>query len=379
MNETRVRQCTRCVMDETAVDIDFDAKGVCNYCRQFLERQSHIVFSEEGERRKHREWLISEVKKTGKGKLYDCVVGLSGGVDSAWTLYEVVNLGLRPLVVHMDNGWNTELAQSNIENLVRKLNVDLYVHVIDWGEYRDLMRAFFQADVIDIELLYDQAMKAVNYQQAAKYGIRYILSGENKATEGMHMPPRWNWFKNDKKNIKNIYKKFGSGLKISTFPFYGTFEHLYYTYLKRITWCPFLDCVDYKKDEALKILQKELGYKPYPYKHYESVFTRFYQGFLLPEKFGVDKRKLHLSNLIMSKQISRKDAVQMLSQSPYPEISQLESDKKYFLKKIGWSPDDLNKYLSKKCIEHDFYGSEKDFFNRCNKLAKSFFRLIRQA
>ena len=162
------RQCLRCVMDASADGIVFDENGVCNYCKEFLDR------------------------KSGKGKPYDCVVGVSGGVDSSWTLVEVVRLGLRPLAVHMDNGWNSELAQNNIANLVRNLGVDLHTHVIDWGEYRELMQAFFDADVIDLELLYDNAMLAVNYAQARQFDLKYILAGTNKATEGMRIPKTWN-------------------------------------------------------------------------------------------------------------------------------------------------------------------------------------------
>lgn len=201
INEEQKR-CKRCLMDTTAKDITFDEDGYCNYCTEFLEslnnpnRKISLPLNE----------LVEKIKADGKGKEYDCVVGVSGGVDSSYTLVKVKELGLRPLAVHMDNGWDSELAANNIKNLVEKLGVDLYTHVIDWEEYRELMQAFFDADVIDVELLYDNAMLAVCYQQAGKYGVKYILAGSNTATEGMRLPENWNWFKRDKK-IPRIWAK----------------------------------------------------------------------------------------------------------------------------------------------------------------------------
>ena len=201
------KECRRCVMDTTAQDIIFDKDGVCNFCSEFLERSKSIIYKNSKQKQKSLEQVVGKLKEKGKGKPYDCVVGVSGGVDSSWVLVKAVEWGLKPLAVHMDNGWNSELAQNNIANLVKSLDVDLITHVIDWNEYRELMEAFFDANVIDVELLYDNAMLGVNYNVANKYGIRNILGGTNQATEGMSMPAEWNWFKLDKKNIKDIAKK----------------------------------------------------------------------------------------------------------------------------------------------------------------------------
>jgi len=268
----------------------------------------------------------------------------------------------------MDNGWDSELAANNIKNLVERLGVDLYTHVIDWDEYRDLMQAFFDADVIDIELLYDNAMLAVNYQQANKYGIKYILAGTNTSTEGMRMPENWNWYKFDKKNIFSIAKR--NSVKIRTFPSIGTLEYIYYEFVKKIKWLSFLDYLpNYNKFVALKILQEKYSYKPYPYKHYESVFTRFYQGFILPEKFNVDKRKLHLSTLIISGQITKEEALeQMNGKYAYSNDKDLEEDIEYFLKKMRWTRKDLEDYLKRPEKPHDIYGSEKKFKNFLKKI-----------
>jgi len=345
-------------MDTTATDITFDSYGVCNYCTEYLSRGTDLMVPPGSSRDIAFGELVAQVKKAGSAKPYDCVMGVSGGVDSSYALVLAVRAGLRPLAVHMDNGWNSELAQNNIENLIRGLNVDLYTYVIDWNEYRGLMQAFFDADVIDIELLYDNAMLAVNYRQARKIGTPYILAGTNFATEGMRMPSTWNWFKFDKKNIRRLGKKLG-GIRLKSFPAVGVVDLLRYRFLHRISWVSFLDFTNYSKAEALESLQAEFAYKPYPYKHYESVFTRFYQGYLLPEKFGVDKRRIHLSTLIMSGEMTREEALANLDLSPYLMAEDLVRDKKYFLKKMNWTEQQLRDYLTRPEVAHEKYGSEK--------------------
>ena len=370
-NEERAyQQCTRCVMDTTASDITFDEQGVCNYCTEFLERSSHIIHEDPVQKEARLNALVAEIKEAGRGKPYDCIVGVSGGVDSSWTLVEVKRLGLRPLAVHMDNGWNSELAQNNIANLVRTLNVDLYTYVIDWEEYRALMQAFFDADVIDIELLYDNAMLAVNYQQANKYGLKYILAGTNQATEGIRIASGWNWFKYDKRNIQSITK----GVKLKTFPSIGTIDYIFFTILKKIKWISLLDYTQYNKNTALDELEEKYSYKKYPYKHYESIFTRLYQGYILPEKFGVDKRKTHLSTLIITGQLSRNRALELIENIPYPSIEDQNTDIKYFLKKMQWSEEKLIKYIKQPQIAHNHYKTEKPLWDFC----LSMYRLVNQ-
>ena len=348
-------------MDTSAADLVLDENGFCNYCNDYLNELSDIVFQSENSNKENLKKFVSQIKKNGNGKRYDCIVGVSGGVDSSWALIKAKELGLRPLAVHMDNGWDSELAQNNIENLVNKLKVDLYTYVINWDEYRDLMESFLEADVLDVELLYDNAMLAVNYQQAYKYGLKNILGGYNKATEGMRMPPGWNWFKYDKKNIHSIAKIKGQKM-IKTFPSFGTFDYIFYKYLNGINMHHFLDFFPYSKDKALEILETNFDYKKYPYKHYESIFTRFYQGYILPEKFSIDKRKVHFSTLIMSNQLKRDKAISLLKELPYPTPSDLQKDIDYFLKKMNWDINKLNQYLSRKEVPHDFYPSEKKLF-----------------
>lgn len=353
--------CTRCVMDTSAPDISFDANGICNYCTEFLATRARFLRDDPVARQHRLDGLLSEIRAAGRGKPYDCVVGVSGGVDSSWTLALAVDMGLRPLPVHMDNGWNSELAQNNIANLVRALGVDLHTHVIDWPEYRGLMEAFFAADVIDIELLYDNAMVAVNFQAAARHGVKYILSGTNVATEGMRMPPSWNWFKFDKRNIKAISARFG-GPRFRTFPSISTLDFACY-HLRGIRWHSFLDHFEYRNAAALQSLQGRFGYKPYPFKHYESVFTRFYQGFLLPRKFGVDKRRLHLSTFVMNGEMTRDEALNTLDGLPYESEKLLRSDTAYFLKKMGWTREKLDDYLARPEKPHDAYPTERPLWD----------------
>ena len=350
------RVCTRCVMDTTATDIVFGENGVCNYCTDFLAMlktaQEKVV-----DRVAHREELIEEVKEAGKSKEYDCVVGVSGGVDSSYALYLTVKNGLRPLAVHLDNGWNSELASHNIANLVTSLEVDLYTHVIDWEENRDLQLSFFKANVVDIEMLMDNAMLALNYRQAANYSLKYILQGTNMATEGLAMPKGWNHFKYDVRNIRRIHKKFGS-VPIKTHPLISTLDYLWFEFVRGIKWISFLDYFPYNKFEAMETLKREVSYKPYPYKHYESVFTRFYQAVILPKKFGYDKRRVHLSTLVASGQMSRADAIRMLETPPYPDPQQEEQDRLFVMKKLGFTEQSFQEYMEAPGVPHEFYGSE---------------------
>ena len=364
-------------MDTTAPGILFDDLGRCNYCRNFEKRLAQYQPAKAEDLKRRLDTLVARVKADGRGKQYDCVVGLSGGADSAFALYQTKKCGLRPLAVHMDNGWDSELAANNIENLVNKLDVDLHTHVINWQEYKRLMQAFFDADVLDIELLYDNAMLAVNYKTAVKYKCKWILGGTNTTTEGMQMPTTWNWFKFDKKNILALAR--GAGIEVDTFPIIGTIEYVSCQYARRIRWVPFLDYIDYFKPRCTEILVNELGYRTYPYKHYESIFTRFYQGYILPRKFGIDKRKLHLSTLLMSGQMTREDALATMETIPYPSEAALKDDIDYFVKKMGWSHKQLAEYMARPEIPHARYGTEKPLWDRLDKVAQRLSLVKRRA
>ncbi len=374
MTDSSYQICTRCIMDTSAQNISFDAAGVCNFCTEFLDRSGHMLAQTDPHKREQElKAFVAKVQKDGQGKRYDCIIGVSGGVDSSWALVLALQYGLRPLAVHMDNGWNSELAQNNIANLVRELGVDLYTHVIDWQEYRKLMQAFFDAGVIDIELLYDNAMAAVNYQQAAKYGIKYILAGTNQATEGMRMPQGWNHMKYDKRNIKAIAKKFGN-VRIDTFPSLGVLKFAWYEFVRGNKWISFLDYFEYNKAQVLDSLERDFGYKRYPYKHYESVFTRFYQGYILVNKFGVDKRRIHFSTLVAVKQMTRDEALTNVAGLAYPSERELEQDKQYFLKKMGWSADQLEAYINAPGGLHADYPSEEPLYEFLLKIYRRYLK-----
>lgn len=347
-------------MDTSAPEIEFFSHGRCTFCREADSRDTDNKDSSPNSDFKSAglEALVNRVKIQGRGRSYDCVVGVSGGLDSSWVLVKAVELGLRPLAVHMDNGWNSNLAVSNIEVLIQSLGVDLFTYVITWSEYRSLMQAFFDSDVVDVELLYDNALHEVCYSQAKIHGLKTILTGVNQSTEGVRVPKGWaSESKWDGENILRIAKMGGATLK--TFPLFTTLKWLGYTYLDRIKFVPFLDSLSYTKAAALEELESRYGYSRYPYKHYESVFTRFYQGHLLLKKFGIDKRKVHLSSLIVSGQIGRQEALMDLQRSPYPNKLELERDRAFFLKKMSWSDSDLEAYLARPGVDHSYYGSDK--------------------
>ena len=364
------QECTRCVMDAHAADLTFDASGRCNYCSSMLTRLAGFQPTDPKLLGTRLDAFVRGVRESGRGKPYDCIVGVSGGADSAYALYLARQHGLRPLAVHMDNGWNSELAVNNIENLVRKLGVDLFTHVVEWREYRALQQAFFDADVIDVELLYDNAMLAVNYGLAARYGVKYILSGSNTTTEGMRVPRNYNWNKFDRKNILAIARH--DNVKVRSLPTISVARYVWHRLIRGTQWVPFLDFVDYNKQRCIDVLVEEIGYRPYPYKHYESIFTRFYQGYLLPTKFGVDKRRLHLSSLICSGQMSRDEAEKLLIHSPYPDPDDLLVDIEYFLKKMNWSEEDLAAYLARPERAHDTFASEAALYDTLLQLQKRF-------
>lgn len=370
---TNRQVCSRCVMDTSAPDISFDTQGVCCYCTEFLGRLTRVR-AEVADHLAHREAFIRRVKADGRGREYDCIVGVSGGVDSSYALLLAVEHGLRPLAVHLDNGWNSELATHNITSLVTGLGVDLYTHVIDWEENRDLQRSFFAAHVVDIELLMDNAMYALNYTQASARGLKWILAGTNLATEGMAMPTGWNHFKFDERNIRRIHARFGS-LPIRTHPLMSTFDWLWWEHVRRVKWVSFLDYFPYDKFQALERLQAECGYKPYPYKHYESVFTRFYQAYILPRKFGADKRRTHLATLVVTGQMTRDAALAQLEGSPYPDPRQELEDREFVIKKLGFTEESFGEYMRAPAVPHRAYGSEVWLYEALLRASRAYRRL----
>ncbi|MCB9046926.1 MAG: N-acetyl sugar amidotransferase [Chitinophagales bacterium] len=374
-NKDTYQQCTISVMDNIAdPDIVFDEKGICQYYYDFQKAYAEQVFTgEEGERRLTE--IFDKIKEDGKDKPYDCVMGLSGGVDSTYVAYIAKKHGLRSLAIHFDNGWNSELAVKNIENIVSRLGLDLHTFVINWEEFKDLQIAYLKASVIDIEAITDHAIFATLYKFAGEKGYKYILSGTNVQTENT-LPKSWIYAKTDHVNIKAISKHFGT-VPLKTFPFMDSKVKRYYQKVKGVQSVSVLNYMEYNKAKVKKIIQEELGWKDYGGKHYESVWTRFYQGYILPTKFKVDKRKAHLSDLIFSGQITKEEALAELEKPIYDE-QLLKEDYAFVLKKLGLSDEEFKDIMKKPRVDHRAYDYEMPIDKRYPLLKpiKSLYRLL---
>ncbi|MBN4062333.1 MAG: ExsB family protein [Flavobacteriales bacterium] len=386
MNKDKHQICTRCILDTSdEPSINFDEHGVCNYCINYDKSAAEFIFRDEGREEKLHQ-VISKIKSCGKGKKYDCVLGVSGGVDSTFLAYKVKQFGLRPLVVHLDNGWNSELAVKNIEGILEKLGFDLYTYVIDWEEFKDLQLSFLKASVIDLEVTSDHAIFSCLHRIAKENKIKYIISGFNIVTEGV-LPVSWRWHKLDWLNIKSIHKRFGTK-KLKTFPRLSFFQLNYFMLALKIETVHLLNFIPYEKTKAKELITNKLGWRDYGGKHYESIITRFYQGYILPTKFNVDKRKAHLSTLICSGQITRNEALQEL-EKPIYDSKQLKSDKEFVLKKFGLSEKEFNSLMALPIKRHDEYPSyltkhyiyHEKFFKAIRpftKATKSVYNIFRQ-
>lgn len=338
---TRHAICNRCVMDTTDPGISFHKDGQCNHCLQYDQRTAtHVHSGEEGYGL--LEAIVRQIKGQGAGKTYDCVIGVSGGVDSTYVAWKVKQLGLRPLAVHLDNGWDSEIAVGNIKVALKHLGIDLHTEVLDWEEFKDIQRSFLLASTPDAEVPTDHAIFACLYHTATRLGVRHVITGTNIRTES-HLPPAWSQGHFDYGYIKDVHRQFGTR-PIRTFPHYS-----FYQYLTRFRHShqtlDILDYLDYSKTEALKLLQAELGWRDYGGKHHESVYTRWYQGVYLPRKFGYDKRKSHLSSRICSGEFGRDFALTELSKPAYDPALQ-EQDHEYVAKKLNFSQTEFRTIMA---------------------------------
>lgn len=331
--------CTRCVMDTTDPNIVFDERGVCNHCHTHEDEvKKKVVSGAEGEQKLKE--IVSRIKEENKNNKYDCVIGVSGGVDSTYVAYKVKELGLRPLAVHLDNGWDSELAIKNVENICRKLEIDLHTIVLDWNEFRDLQIAFLKASTPDSEIPSDHAIVVSMLRTSKMIKVKHILTGYNVRTE-THLPAEWSQGHFDWGYIKNIHKRFGT-VKLETFPHLSLIDFLFPPYGKK--FINILNYIDFSKKDAMPILEKEIGWRYYGGKHYESIYTRWFQGYWLPTKFGYDKRRSHLSSLICAGEINREEALEELKKSTYPAELQRE-DTAYVLKKFDLTKEQLDEIL----------------------------------
>lgn len=349
------KRCAITVMDNIAdPDIRFDEEGICNYYYDYRKTATESLLPEP-QRSQEMKRIMDKIRKEGKSKKYDCLIGLSGGVDSSYVAWLVKKHGLRPLAVHLDNGWDSELAVMNIENIIKKLGFDFYTLVVNWEEFKDIQLAYLKASVVDIEVVSDHAIFATMYKLAKEHDVSYIISGTNIVTEYI-MPPSWLYSKMDYENLKHIHDKYGT-VKRKTYPSYNFFKHVYYSGVLKLSPISILNYIDYNKQVAKDKIIKELGWRDYGGKHYESIFTKFYQAYILPNKFKIDKRKAHLSTLICSGQMTREEALTELS-VPLYEPKVLQQEMEYVLKKLGLTQREFDEIMTSEPRMHSEFRSD---------------------
>lgn len=329
--------CSRCLMDDTVKGINFDEKGECTFCKIHEDLESKFPLNNETPQRLKE--LVETIKKDGKRKKYDCILGVSGGRDSTYTLYNAVKLGLRPLAVHFDNGWNSEIAVQNIKNATNILGVDLHTHVADWEEFKDLQRSFLFASVPDAEVPTDWVIFSVLFEEAARYNVKYIVHGHSFRTEGT-TPITWTYM--DGKYIHDVQKRH-SKINLKSFPNMTMTKYLYYSFIKKIKQIRILYYIPYNEKEVFRIIENELGWKNYGDKHHESKYTAFFQAYILTRKFNIDKRKLHYSAKVRNGQLTREEALEVIKKDPY--TGGMES-LDYCLKKLDLSYKDFDKIMN---------------------------------
>ena len=354
--------CTRCVMDTTAAEITFDEHGVCSFCHRFDADIKPVIDRNQSEGSNPLlDRVVLAIRASGDGKKHDSVLGLSGGPDSCYLAYMAVKLGLRPLVVHIDTGWDSPESESNVRNLTDRLGLDLEVLTVDWEEMRDLQLAFYRASVQNCEIPQDHVCMAALNQLAAEHDLHCILSGGNLATESV-LPRSWGFNSSDLRHLLAINRRFGTRelRKLPRLSFWA--HYVYYPFMKGIREVRLLDFLPYSREEAKRSLEEACGWQDYGAKHYESVLTRFYQGYYLPTKFAIDKRRAHLSSLILSGQMMREHAVEEMAKPPYPSEALLERDKKHIADKFGFSLREWEEILSLPPRKHDEFPSSKRLY-----------------
>ncbi len=370
MENIQYRICKRCIMDTTDPDIIFNEEGICNHCMDYDAKAAN--FWKPGvEGRKEIDAIVAAIKEEQKDKEYDAVIGLSGGVDSSYLAYIAVKVfKLRLLAIHVDGGWNSELAVKNIENIVSKLGIDLYTEVIDWDEMRDLQVAFLHASVANQDVPQDHAFFAALYRKAIEHNIRFVLSGGNYSTESI-MPFEWAYNAMDLTHLKAIHRRFGK-IKLESYPTVNFYDYYFrFPYLKKMNVIRPLNYWPYNKQEAISILERELGFRYYGGKHFESRFTKWQQLQYRPAKFGYDERRAYLSSLILSGQMTRNEALSELSNFDYPDFQRTE-DADYVQKKLGLNDEEFKALMKSPPKTFRDYPSEYWMF----KLKERFKRIM---
>lgn len=369
MKTSEYKICKNCVMDTSDSKITFDESGICDHCRDFFSNVKP-TWNPNAQGRQELSEIISKIKKEGEGKDFDCIMGMSGGADSSYMLHLVVKeFGLRPLVFHVDGGWNSELAVNNINVMIDKLNLDLFTEVINWEEMKNLQLAFFKSGVPHIDIPQDHAFIATLYDFAYKYDIKYILNGGNISTECVRNPLEWLYHGTDMFQINDIISKYCS-IPLKTYPFSNIFKHkVFLRYVKKIKVIKPLNYLPYNKENAMGLLRDEYGWTPYPQKHFESRFTKFFEGYWLPEKFGFDTRKVQYSSLILTNQMSREAALKLL-EKPAIKTEEARRDFEYVATKLGISVDELQEYFDSPNKTFKNYKNQESLFSLGSKVLK---------
>ncbi|PIC85449.1 ExsB family protein [Sporosarcina sp. P20a] len=352
-----IQICTVCVMDTTDPEITFNEEGVCNHCRDAKILGERVCFPNEIGQKK-LEMIIRKVKEAGRGKKYDAIVGLSGGVDSSYLIYKAKEWGIRLLALHVDGGWNNKIAEENVRAICEYGNVDLEIVKIDWEEMKEMQMAFLRASVPNQDIPQDHAFFSTLYTYAVKNNIEYVLNGSNWETENI-LPKSWGYNSMDGNHVKNIYQKHGRK-KLKKYPIMNFYKmKIYYPLIKKMKVIKPLNLLPYHKEEAMKELEENTGWRYYGGKHYESIWTKFFQSYYLPTKFNFDKRKAHLSSLIVSNQITRAQALQELAEPPY-DSSRIENEKIEIANKLDISLEELNLLILEKNRNHSEYICTED-------------------
>lgn len=363
-----MRRCTRCIMDESDPTIVFNEEGVCHHCLLYDEIKETQGYDPVKSPLEHQR-AIDTIKREGKGKEYDCIIGISGGVDSCYLLHHAVQQGLRVLAVHVDAGWNSDTAVRNIHKLCKTLDVELHTIVIDWPTMKELQRAYMFSGLANLDIPQDHVFIAGVYQYALKHKVRSMLTGTNVATEGIN-PTAWGYDNLDFVSIKDVFKQHKRKGNLRKYPHFGIFRYVYYR--RKTTRYELLNMIDYSKKKAIQTLHDLYGWEYYGGKHFESRFTKFFQSYYLPVKFGYDKRLAHLSSLVVSGEITREEALyQFEHDKPYDDEG-IIAERDYLLKKLDLTLADWEHIMRSPNKTEDDYKNNKALIAKLMRLKHRF-------
>lgn len=365
------RMCVNCVMDTSDSRISFDDRGFCDHCLTFYQHTLPNWHTDQvGGKR--LEQLVDSIRIAGHGKDFDCIIGMSGGIDSSYLTYLAKEkMGLRPLVFHVDAGWNSQIAVNNIERLIDGLGLDLFTEVINWPEMRDMQLAFFRSGVPHIDTPQDHAFFATMYKFAFKYNVRHILTGGNLSTECIRNPVEWMYYQSDSRQLLDIHRKFGTR-SLKTFPVTSILWHkVWLPYFRGIKVTRPLDMVTYIKEEAKQLLMDRFGWQPYPQKHFESRFTKFYESYWLPKRFGYDVRRIQYSSLIVTEQMTREEALELLKKPSYDEGT-IGQEIEFVANKLDITVDELNSFMALPLKTYKDYKNQRALYDFGARVMRTF-------